>query len=147
MSDNLNGLMTRFAERHGLNVPEPDAKGRYYLTFDHSLEVVLFQVYDRIYLEGQLEPVPAERIQAEDVLKRCLQTQLTRLREHQEIVSIDLDRGVLLLFRELPTRDLGFSGFERALEGFVNALAFWRCEPGSGASTPPPLPVMSLFFP
>ncbi|NJN47797.1 MAG: type III secretion system chaperone, partial [Candidatus Competibacteraceae bacterium] len=68
MAGELDMLAAQFAERRQLNQPQRDEQGRYYFLFDGSLEVALFQTGDRVYLEGRLEPIPADNLQAEAVL-------------------------------------------------------------------------------
>jgi hypothetical protein len=147
MAGELDTLAAQFAERRQLNQPQRVEQGRYYFLFDGSLEVALFQTGDRIYLEGRLEAIPADNLQAEAVLTRNLKRHLARLQDKQEVLSMDPEDGRLVLFRQLPARSLSILDFEQAMEAFVNGLAFWSEDTGGrpqAATQPPP---MHMLFP
>ncbi|MEZ5581692.1 MAG: CesT family type III secretion system chaperone [Candidatus Competibacteraceae bacterium] len=147
MAGELDKLAAQFAERRQLNEPHRDEQGRYYFLFDGSLEVALFQTGDRIYLEGRLAPIPADNLQAEAVLTRNLKRHLARLRDKQEVLSMDPEDGRLVLFRQLSARSLSILDFEQAMESFVNGLAFWSEDAGSRPQAAVPPPPMHMLFP
>lgn len=147
MVGELDTLLTQFAERHDLAKPRADANGRYFLLLDGELEIALLQGGDRIYLEGRLEPLPADERKAEELLGRYLRLHLARLRNHQEVLSLESDGDHLVVFRQLPARALTMTEFEQALGDFTNNLEFWTNNAADPVRTWVPLPTMHMLFP
>jgi hypothetical protein len=148
MAGELDRLVNQFAQQRRLNSPRHDGQDRYFMLVDDDIEIALFQSGESIYLEGQLEAIPADRQQAEDLLERTLRLHLARLQEHQEVICIDSQENSLVLFRLLPARLLRLADLEKALEAFVNALEFWTGEISQPpARTLAPPPQMRMLFP
>ena len=147
MAGELDLLLARFAEHRGLARPRADAGGRYYMLLDGDLEVAVLQGGDRIYLEGRLEPVPADRRKAEELLGHHLRLHLARLREKHEVLSLEPEGDDLVLFRQLPAHALTLREFERALEDFANGLEFWSDRALGPQRTLVPPPEMQMLFP
>lgn len=147
MAGELDTVLARFAERHGLAKPQADANGRYFLLLDGELEVALLQGGDRIYLEGRLEPLPSDERKAEELLGRYLRLHLARLRDHQEVLGLEPDGARLVVFRQLSARALTVTEFEQALGDFANNLEFWTSRVAEPARTWGPPPAMHMLFP
>ena len=147
MAGELDNLLTQFAERNSLAKPQADASGRYFLLLDGDLEVAVLQGGDCIYLEGRLEPLPADARKAEALLSHRLRLHLARLRDKHEVLSLEADSEDFVLFRQLSVRYLSINDFEQALEDFANSLEFWISRGSESAPLQAPPPTMQMLFP
>ncbi|MCP3877874.1 MAG: type III secretion system chaperone [Sulfitobacter sp.] len=147
MASELESLLSVFTQQRGMVNPQCDGKGKYFFLFDGDLELCLFQTGDSIYLEGEIGPLPPDPVRTEAFLKERLRRNLARLGDRREVLSIDPDSGHLVLYRQLPARNLSSQDFDRAVEDFVNALSFWDSETEAVPRVVAAPPPMRMLFP
>jgi len=146
MDGELDSLAGQFAARHDLQAPSRDEHGRYHFLIDGELEIALFQHGNQILIEGQLQPLPDGRNEAGALLEQSLRRHLGRLRDHQEVLSLDPDDDRLVLFRQLGARGLSLADFDQAIGDFANGLAFWQ-QVSRAPARPARLPMQQIFRP
>ena len=132
MSDAFAILLEEFARRRGLQMAAVDEEGRITLRVDGEMEVHVRAAGDLV-LESEVASLP--EVGREGALEKLLQVAFTRMRRHPEVLFV---RGEILhLRRTLILADLGVAGLEETLEGFLNALEFWRRQLSLSAPAPP----------
>jgi len=144
MAGELDALAQQFAAGHDLRPPTRDEAGLYRFLIDGNLEITLFQHGNQIVIEGRLDPLPSGRNEAGAILEQNLRRHLGRLRDHQEVLSLDPESHQLVLFRQLAARRLTSADFDQAIGDFANGLAFWQNS--SGPSTRPATPPRQQVF-
>lgn len=141
MAGELETLLEQFATRWGLDHPRLNAQDRYFLIIDGCLRITLFQIGHRIYLEGHPGALPKDSFQGGERLSEILRMYLARLKQHEEILSLDPVSDDLLLFRCLPVQTLNLGDLEKAIETFSNRLEFWVRALSHESSRLTPLPM------
>ena len=146
MNGELDSLAAQFAARHDLQPPSRDEEGRYHFLIDGDLEIALFQHGHKIVLEAQLQPLPGGRNEVGPFLEQSLRRHLGRLRDHQEVLSLDPDDDRLVLFRQLSAPGLSVVDLDQAIGDFANGLAFWQ-HVSRAPDRPARLPMQQIFRP
>lgn len=144
MAGELDMLMKQFTDRHRLSDPRRDEEGRYFLLFDGTLEVALFQTGERIYLEAPVVMLPTDKQEAELFLKKCLNKQLVRIPKGEGGLAMHPQEERLIFYRQISARFLAFLDFEQAIEHFVNGLEFWHIACGHAQNIQGPIPPFLL---
>lgn len=147
MAGELDALIDRFMARRGLARSKPDQEGRYFFVFDGELELNLLQTGDQIIVQGEIKALPEDEHLAAGLLANSLQKNLRRLRDKEEVLSIDPQDGTLMMFRRLSARRLDITDLERALGEFANAMEFWNRTMSDSPQVNAPPPPMHMLFP
>ncbi|HEB77283.1 MAG TPA: hypothetical protein ENI90_02005, partial [Methylothermaceae bacterium] len=121
MSDASAILLEEFARRQDLQIGAMDEEGWMTLRVDKEMEVHV-RVAGDLVLEAEVACLPEAG--RESTLEKLLQVAFTRFRRQPEVLFLKGD--ILYLRRTLILAGLSVVGLEEALEGFLNALEFWR---------------------
>ncbi|MEM9044522.1 MAG: CesT family type III secretion system chaperone [Pseudomonadota bacterium] len=124
MAGELETLLKAWSNSRKIGINAQDEEGKYFLVFDGRYEVGMSQLGQSIYLESDLAEIPVKRELAQDLVERLMEHQLAQSKSGPDVLSLSNDGKNLTMFRVLKAGRLELNDFEKALGGFVNALAY-----------------------
>lgn len=124
MAGELENFLSEWSSRREIEVAERDGDGKVFLVFDGEHEIAMSQLGGSIYMEANLTAVPSRRDEAEAVIENLMKLQLVQARKDDNVLSVTAEDDTLTMFRVLRADRINLNGFERALGGFVNSVAF-----------------------
>lgn len=111
-----------------VNLPEPEANGEYHFTFDGSLKIAILPTSkkDALVITAPITDSLNNSPETENLLKKLLQTNFSRLKEYEEVLTWDPDSAQIILSKEIPFSQLSEKPLFGQLEKFINNLEFWK---------------------
>lgn len=120
-------LLEAFTEKLDMPAVTPDPDGRARLTFDRDLEVVcLPEGPGKMVLTAVVGRIPANEPAASKFIRAVLNINLADARIQEEVLSLDPDKGDMILHRRMSIHGLTAEDLEPVMEHFVNSLESWR---------------------
>ncbi len=125
-----------------VDVPTPTDNGAYAFSFDdNTLEVNILPLKNNALI--LLSPVsnPLNNSQeTEQLFKKLLQINFSRLKDYEEILTWDPDSDQITLTQEIPFSTLSEKPLLGQLEQFLDNLEFWKSATAQQSTTAHPLP-------
>lgn len=133
----LKDVINDIAKGLKIEVPQPDDDGEYTLVFDDNLEVYLFSLkQNSLILTSVISEELPNTTETENFLKKILQINFIRLKDHEEVLTWDPDFSLIILSKEIPFSNLSEKPILEHLEKFLNSLEFWQSTISQGANSP-----------
>lgn len=120
---NLKQLMTEFCECQGIANIEPDTKGRYLIEADQYNSHCFYRT-GMVYLQTDLGALPDDTYQQDQLVMRLLSAAWAQQVAIPETLSIDDQRNVVSLHRQMPISHLMPDNFEEAVASFFDAVEY-----------------------
>jgi Tir chaperone protein (CesT) family len=130
-------LWQELGKEVGLDGLQLDENGACTLVFDGRVPVNSAIMEDAVVLHASLGVAPGARREA--FLEMLLAANLFWLESDGATLSLEPISGEVLLARKLDSRELTVDGLREALDGFANAVDYWReriAEFGRSAEAP-----------
>ncbi len=140
----IEHLIGTFCKVVGIEPPEPDEDGARVLLFDRDYAVRCKPTgRGMLLVSGVAGRLPEGTRAMEDLARKLLKTNLARMFDQREVLSVDHESGEIVLHLETPD-DIGADAFKDMLEGFVNNLEFWSRQT---VEAPRPQSPLTMIFP
>lgn len=120
-----------------IEVPAPTDNGTYTFSFDdNTLEVDILSLKNNslILLSPVSDPLDNSP-ETEQLLKKLLQINFSRLKEYEEVLTWDPDSAQIILSQEIPFSTLSEKPLLRQLEQFLDNLEFWKSATAQQSTT------------
>ncbi|MDR2735245.1 MAG: CesT family type III secretion system chaperone [Puniceicoccales bacterium] len=114
--------------------------GVYEVVLDKAIDLKVYKIDNNtIGLNGTVGEPIGDNKQSESVLKKILQWNFGRLKDNNDVVSIDMAQQKLLIIRRLGLKHIDDCEIIHQAESFVSNLSFW-----ADATTTQQIPIQSL---
>ena len=138
-------LLGNLERKLGAGTLPRDADGGCVLRFADGVHARLFmQGRSRLYLEGELEPLPRQPAEAEQLLRQVLGRAIARFRDRPETIALDEASDRLVIYRRLELDGLTHLEFEQELAEFLDQIETWRAPPPTSRGM---IPSPMMIFP
>lgn len=106
---------------------QKDEDDAYSFVVDEVLEIrIMCLDKENVIFQGRIgDPLPPNGNGAEERLKLLLQWNFSRVRDNNDVLSIDSVTRKIAIIRRLPLRLLKFQSLLDQLESFVKNVDFW----------------------
>lgn len=129
--NSLKSLLSSFSNKIGLELPEPDEKGRYWFIFDDDLALSLQigGVTASITLAAWAGTLPDDKNRALETVKKLLHRNLAAVHlEDAPILSFEKHMNEILIYTTLSGNGLTLWKIEKCVDNFILWLNFWKNE-------------------
>jgi len=127
--EHLHSGLAGFIERQQLSsrhIFQPRIDGAVVLSIDSQNRVYCRPApHGDLVLECRLAEMPANTMQAEDMMRHCLMASWVRMYQCADVPVLDSTGTYISLQQRIPS-DATTDEFSNGFEGFINALADWR---------------------
>ncbi|MEY3176304.1 MAG: Tir chaperone protein (CesT) family [Planctomycetota bacterium] len=120
-------LLRELTESLGLPPLQPEAAGRYQLSFDFRLRIEFVHLtdYAALIVSRCGRTAGIDEVRREQLLNSCLKLSLARIPESPAVITIDSRTSDLLLYQLLDLQSISAEQFQSDVESFVNELNLW----------------------
>lgn len=108
--------------------PKPTKKDHYVLNFKDDISVEIFSNSNKeeVTLASRIGHALEESPEKKQILKKLIEFNSARLREHEEVLSWDPQLHALVLFKSITLSDLSEKNALAQMENFLNQVDFWN---------------------
>jgi len=123
----LLSLLNELTESLGLPSLQPEASGRYRLSFDFRLRIEFLHLNDfaALIVASCGTTFGIDQVRRENLLNCCLQLSLARIPKSPAVFTIDSRTADLLLYQLLDLQSISSERFQSDVESFVDELNLW----------------------